>query len=68
MDTIARFAGSNHQTRALPGIKYDVATAAAGRRRRAEEQEGLWARERRAHNLSVKQGFNFHRRGFAKID
>ena len=39
------------------------ATAAAGRRRRAEEQERLWARERRAHNLSVKQGFNVHRRG-----
>ena len=44
------------------------ATAAAGRRRMAEEQERLWGRERRAHNLSVKQGFNIHRRGFAKVD
>ena len=44
------------------------ATAAAGRRRMAEEQERLWGRERRAYNLSVKQGFNIHRRGFAKVD
>ena len=44
------------------------ATLARGRRRRAEEQERLWARERRAHNLSIKQGFNVSRRGFAKLD
>ena len=44
------------------------ATAAAGRRSMADDQDRLWARERWAHNLSVKQGFNVHRRGFAKID
>ena len=44
------------------------AVAAAGRRARAMEQERLWARERRAHDLSVKQGFNIIRRGFAKAD
>ena len=44
------------------------ATLARGRRKRAEEQERLWARERRAHNLSIKQGFNVSRRGFAKLD
>ena len=43
------------------------ATTAAGRRRRAEELERLWARERRAHNLSAKQGFNILRRGFAML-
>ena len=44
------------------------ATAAAGRRRMAEEEERLWANERRAYNLSVKQDFNVHRRGFAKVN
>ena len=44
------------------------ATSAQGRRRRAEEQERLWARERKAHTLSIKQGFNISRRGFAKLD
>ena len=44
------------------------ATSAQGRRRRAEEQERIWSRERKAHNLSVKQGFNISRRGFAKLD
>ena len=41
---------------------------AAGRRRRAAEQERLWARERRADALAAKQGFNCLRRGFAKMD
>ena len=44
------------------------AMAAHGRRRRAEDQERLWAKERKAHNLSVKQGFSIARRGFAKLD
>ena len=44
------------------------ATSAQGRRRRAEEQERLWSRERKAHSLSVKQGFNISRKGFAKLD
>ena len=44
------------------------AVAAAGRRARAMEQERLWARERMAYDLSVKQGFNIIRRGFAKVD
>ena len=42
--------------------------SAAGRRRRAAEQERLWARERRADALAAKQGFNCLRRGFAKLD
>ena len=41
--------------------------AAAGRRSKAMELERLWARERQAHCLSAKQGFNVVRRGFAKI-
>ena len=44
------------------------AVTAAGRRRRAQEQERLWARERRAHQISVRQGYNIIRRGFAKLD
>ena len=40
--------------------------AAAGRRSKAMELERLWARERQAHCLSAKQGFNVVRRGFAK--
>ena len=44
------------------------AMSAHGRRMRAEGQERLWAKERRAHNLSVKQGFSIARRGFAKLD
>ena len=44
------------------------AVSAAGRRRRAEEQERMWARERRAHQLAVKQGFSIQRKGFAKLD
>ena len=44
------------------------ATTAAGRRAKALEQERLWSRERRAHHLATKYGFNFHRGGFAKLD
>ena len=44
------------------------ATTAAGRRRRALEQERLWARERRADAMAARQGFNLVRRGFAKLD
>ena len=44
------------------------ATTVQGRKRRAEEQERMWARERKAHILSIKQGFNIFRRGFAKLD
>ena len=44
------------------------AVAAQGRRRRAKYQERLWARERKAHSLAIKQGFNIFRRGFAKLD
>ena len=44
------------------------AMTAHGRRWRAEDQERLWARERKAHSLSVKQGFSIARRGFAKLD
>ena len=44
------------------------AVTAAGRRSRAVEMERLWARERRAYNLSAKQGFNILRKGFAKLD
>ena len=40
--------------------------AAAGRRNRAMELERLWARERQAHTLAARQGFNVIRRGFAK--
>ena len=46
-----------------PGV-----TTAQGRRRRAEDQERMLARERRAHTHSIKQGFNISRRGFAKLD
>ena len=39
---------------------------AAARRFKAEEQEQIWSRERKAYHLSMNQGFNVHRRGFAK--
>ena len=42
--------------------------SAAGRRRKAVEQERLWVRERRADALAAKHGFNSLRRGFAKLD
>ena len=44
------------------------AVPAANRRRRATEQERLWARERRAFALSARQGYNIVRHGFGKVD
>ena len=44
------------------------AVPAADRRRRAKEQERLWARERRAFAISARQGFNLIRHGFGKLD
>ena len=41
--------------------------SAAGRRRKAVEQERLWVRERRADGLAAKQGFNCLRSCFAKL-
>ena len=41
---------------------------AAGRRRRALEQERLWARERRGDAIAARQGFNIVRRGFARLE
>jgi hypothetical protein len=43
-------------------------TTASGRRRAAMEQEEMWKRERAAHQLAARQGFNALRRGFAKLD
>jgi hypothetical protein len=34
-------------------------------KRRALEQERLWARERRADAMSARQGFNIVKKGFA---
>ena len=45
-----------------------AAVLAAGRRRRALDQERAWARERRADAFAAKQGHNLLRRGFAKLD
>ena len=36
-------------------------TTAAGRRAKALEQDRVWARERRAHQLATNIGFSFHR-------
>ena len=44
------------------------AVPAADRRRRALDQERLWARERRAFAISEKQGFNLMRHGFGKVN
>ena len=52
----------------LEGMGPGGTVTAAGRRRRAQEQEQLWSREKRAHALSAKLGFNILRRGFAKLD
>ena len=43
-------------------------TAAVGRRREASEVERRWAKQRKAHSLSVRQGWNIVRRGFAWRD
>ena len=51
-------AAEKAQSHSLLGRLEDLgpgASAAAGRRRRAMEQERLWARERQAYGLSVKQ-------------
>ena len=45
-----------------------AAVLAAGRRRRALDQERAWARERRTDAFAAKQGHNLLRRGFAKLD
>ena len=45
-----------------------AAVLAAGRRRRALDQERAWARERRMDAFAAKQGHNLLRRGFAKLD
>ena len=42
-------------------------TAAVGRRREASEVERRWAKQRKAHSLSVRQGWNIVRRGLAWI-
>ena len=42
--------------------------AAEGRRRRALEQERLWARERCGDAIADRQGFNIVRRGFARLE
>ena len=44
------------------------AVMAAGRRRRALDQERIWAKERRADAFAAKQGHNLLRRGFTKLD
>ena len=43
-------------------------TAAMGRRKEALELERVWQRERNATALSLKNGANILRRGFAKLD
>jgi hypothetical protein len=42
--------------------------AAMGRRKEALELERMWQRERKATALSLRNGFNILRRGFAKLD
>ena len=44
------------------------AVLAAGRRRKALEQERLWARERRADALAARLVFNLVRQGFTKLN
>ena len=51
----------------LEGLGRGV-TAAMGRRKEALELERVWLRERKATALSLKNGFNILRRGFAKLD
>ena len=43
-------------------------TAAIGRRKEALELDIVWLRERNATALSLKNGFNILRRGFAELD
>ena len=42
--------------------------AAAGRRKYAAEVERIFQRERRAHELAVRNGWTVYRSGFAKDD
>ena len=42
--------------------------AEMGRRKEALELERVWLRERKATALSLRNGFNILRRGFAKLD
>ena len=42
--------------------------AAINRRRQALDLERQWRLQQQAYNLSVRQGFNIHRTGFAKLD
>ena len=51
----------------LEGLGRGV-TAAMGRRNEALELERVWMRERRATALSLRNGLNILRRGFAKLD
>jgi hypothetical protein len=51
----------------LEGLGRGV-TAAMGRRKEALELEKMWLREKKATALSLLQGFNILRRGFAKRD
>ena len=44
------------------------ASGAAARRWKAAEQERVWSHERKAYHISMNQGFNIHRRGFAKLN
>ena len=45
-----------------------VALTAAGRRRKALEQESMMAKKRRADAFAAKQGYNLLRRGLANLD
>jgi hypothetical protein len=51
----------------LEGLGRGV-TAAMGRRKEALELERVWLRERKATALSLRNGYNILRRGFAKLD
>jgi hypothetical protein len=43
-------------------------TSAMGRRNEALQLERMWLRERKATALSLRNGFNILRRGFAQLD
>jgi hypothetical protein len=51
----------------LKGLGRGV-TAAMGRRNEALQMERVWHRERKATALSLRNGFNILRRGFAQLD
>ena len=59
------------QSHSLPGRLEGLGrgvSAAMGRRQEALALERLWKRERQATALSLKNGRNILRRGFAKLD